>query len=316
MDSKDLNLATISEHLSTPEKARCLLETILWPDGPVCPHCAGMNAHRMVSREGSKNAVRDGLLKCRECQGKFTVKVGTIFEGSHIPLNKWLMAIFILCSAKKGISAKQLERSLGVTYKTAWFLAHRIRHGMSAGPLAELLKGTVEVDECYYGQKTHGKGFKSSSKSAVVALVERETGLRRSVVMERLTANTLQAAVREHVAPGATLNTDEHAGYHALKADYKHKTVKHAKDAEGKREYHRVEADGEIVTTNFAESSFSLLRRGVFGAFHHISRKHLGRYVGEFDFRWNSRKTSDGERTVLAIGGFAGKRLKYRDSSN
>ena len=311
---EDLSLPEIMARFNTEEKAIEYMEAILWKNGPVCPHCQNADGSKMwklVANQEKK--VRAGLRQCAECKKQFRVTVGTIFEDSHIPLNLWIIAWYLMSGAKKGISAKQMQRHLGLgSYKSAWFLCHRIRYAMADPVFEGKMTGTVEVDECYYGPKTKGQGFKSHSKSAVIALVDRKTGNRRSVVIDDVvTSKNLQAAVREHVAAGATLNTDEHHGYKKLKADYRHKTVRHGQQGE-KREYHRVEENGEVVTTNFAESSFSLLRRGVIGNFHHISRTHLARYVAEFDFRWNSRKKTDGERTVEGLGKTAGKRLTYK----
>lgn len=316
MNPKELNLATISEKISTPEKARVFLESILWPNGPVCPHCKGMDACRIVSRPGSKYPVRDGLLKCRKCSKKFTVMVGTIFSDSHIPLNKWLMAIFLLCSAKKAISAHQLHRSLGITYKSAWFMAHRLRYAMHNPNFGAQMDGVVEMDETYVGGKVPkfgarrlGRPGPDSHKVPVVSLVQRD-GSKRSMVMDRVTSKNLKAAVVQHVKGGSVVVSDGFPAYRKIDGDHKHHSVNHSAG-----EYARREGDF-IVHTNTVESSFSLLKRGIVGAFHHVSKEHLPRYLSEFDFRWNSRKSTDGERTILAIGGVVGKRLTYRDSSN
>ena len=304
-DAADLNLVELAQKYSDEDKARELLESILWPNGPVCAHCKSTRAYKLIPHVISKRSARKGLYKCRECRKQFTVTVGTIFEDSHIKIGKWLMAIFLLCSSKKGMSAKQLQRSLGMTYRSAWFMAHRIRYAMNAGPLAELLKGIVEIDETYVGGKTRGMGpAYKGNKTPVVSLVQRD-GVKRSVVMERVTAKNIHAAVKAHVAAGEKIMTDESPLYTGLRTTFQKQSVCH-----GRGEYVRGEAH-----TNTVESSFALLKRGVIGAFHHVSKTHLGRYLSEFDFRWNSRKTTDGERTVLAVAGFAGKRLKYRDSS-
>ena len=311
---EDLTLPEIMQRFSTEEKAIEYMESILWPNGPVCPHCGNADAQKIWKLTAEKEKkIRAGLWQCAECKKHFRVTVGTIFEDSHIPLNLWIVAWYLMSGAKKGISAKQMQRHLGLgSYKSAWFLCHRIRYAMADPVFKDKLSGTVEVDECYYGPKAKRKGFHATTKSAVIALIDRKTGNRRSVVIDDvITAKNLQQAVREHVAAGSTINTDEHGGYKGLKADYKHKTVRHGKSGE-KREYHRIGANGEAVTTNYAESSFSLLRRGVVGNFHHISRTHLARYVAEFDFRWNHRKTSDGERTVAGLKKTAGKRLTYK----
>jgi transposase-like protein len=301
----ELNLVEIAAKYADEDKARAFLESILWPNGPVCPHCSSTEAYRLTPKAGSKSPARKGLCKCKACRKQFTVTVGTIFSDSHIPIGKWLMAIFLLCSSKKAISAHQLHRSLGMTYKAAWFMAHRIRYAMSDGPLAELLKGTVEVDETYVGGKTKGMGRAyKGNKTPVVSLVQRN-GIKRSMVMERVTAKNLRKAVKEHVHSEAQVMTDDSPLYVNLPAKFNRQSVCHSAG-----EYVRGE-----VHTNTVESSFSLLKRGVVGAFHHVSAKHLGRYLSEFDFRWNSRKNTDGERTILALGGFVGKRLTYRDSS-
>jgi transposase-like protein len=313
---EELTLPEIMARFSTEEKAIEYMESILWQNGPVCPHCGNANAEKIWKLTANKEKkIRVGLRQCAECKKSFRVTVGTIFEDSHIPLNLWLVAWYLLSGAKKGISAKQMQRHLGLgSYKSAWHLCHRIREVLQSPVVTgDKLSGMVEVDECYYGPKTKGKGFRRGSKSAVVALVERQTGKRRSVVLsEIVTGKNLREAVQEHVAAGATIHTDEHPGYKKLGDDgYRHKFVTHGQSG-GKREYQRIEADGEIVSTNYAESSFSLLRRGVIGNFHHISRKHLGRYVAEFDFRWNSRKETDGERTVSGLEKAKGKRLTMK----
>src|SRR5688572_30561090 len=180
-DAEELNLMTLAQDYSDPDKARNLLETLRWPEGATCPHCKAKNPYKIEAKPGSKT--RKGLYKCRECRKQFTVTVGTIFEDSHIPISKWLMAIFIICSSKKGISAHQLHRMLDITYKSAWFMAHRIRFGMNEGPLADLLTGAVEIDETYIGGKPRhgdpkpepGEGYKKNSRKVpVVALVQRD----------------------------------------------------------------------------------------------------------------------------------------------
>lgn len=315
MTPDDLSIFELTQRFNTEESELAYFETIRWPDGPVCPHCQNSDASKIYARTADKaKKVRVGLRECGVCGKQFRATIGTIFEDSHIPLNKWLVAFYLICGAKKGMSAMQLKRHLGLgSYKTAWFMAHRIRHAMQNPSFLAPMKGIVEVDECYFGPKARmtGPGCFVGRKTAVVGLVERETGKRRSVLLDRVNSKNLQAAVREHVEAGSTINTDELPAYKGLKTDYTHKTVRHS-SYRGKKEYHRVEAGGEVVTTNHAESSFSLLRRGVIGSFHHISNKHLGKYVAEFDFRWNSRKSTDGARTVSALAKTAGKRLTYK----
>lgn len=314
---EDLTLPEIMARFSTEEKAIEYLESLLWKNGTMCPHCGNNDAAKIWKLTANKEKkIRVGLWQCAECNKHFRVTVGTIFEDSHIPLNLWLVAWYLLSGAKKGISAKQMQRHLGLgSYKSAWFLCHRIRHALADVAPEGKLSGMVEVDECYFGPKTKGKGFRRKSKSAVVALVERKTGQRRSVVIsDVVTGKNLRQAVREHVEAGSAVHTDEHHGYKPLKADYDHRFVRHGQSGQN-HEYQRIEADGVIVSTNYAESSFSLLRRGVIGNFHHISRKHLGRYVAEFDFRWNSRKQNDGQRTVEGLQKSVGKRLTMNETT-
>jgi transposase-like protein len=290
------------------DKARETLERILWPDGPVCPHCGAVeNLTRLQGK-----AHRIGVFQCNNCHDQFSVTVGTIFEDSHIPLRKWLMAFALLCSAKKGISALQLQRELELgSYRTAWHLCHRIRHAMSKEPLAGLLRGTVEVDETYVGGKPrqrHGqpkpKKGRGTKKVAVVALVERG-GHARAHKVKHVDAKTLGRVIRENVDLRSTLMTDQFGSYAEIgsKFDGGHHTVNH-----GKGEYVRGDA-----STNEVESYFALLKRGIVGSFHHVSKNHLDRYCDEFSFRWNHRKTTDSERTIEAIKGAEGKRLSYRD---
>jgi transposase-like protein len=290
------------------DEARATLERTLWPDGPVCPHCGAVeNLTRLHGK-----AHRTGVFQCNNCHDQFSVTVGTIFEDSHIPLRKWLMAFALLCSAKKGISALQIQRELELgSYRTGWHLCHRIRHAMSKEPLAGLLRGTVEVDETYVGGKPrqrHGqpksKKGRGTKKVAVVALVERG-GKARAHKVERVDAKTLGNAINENVDRRSTLMTDRFGSYAEVGSRFfgGHHTVDH-----GKGEYVRGDA-----STNEVESYFALLKRGVMGSFHHISKQHLDRYCDEFSFRWNHRKTTDSERTIEAIKGAEGKRLSYRD---
>ena len=285
------------------DEARAHLESLLWPDGPSCFHCKSKNA---CKRSGE--TARAGLYLCRDCRKEFTVTLGTIFEDSHLPIAKWLKGFHLMCSSKKGISALQLQRNLGLgSYRTAWFMAHRIREAMKDVPALAQLGGEVEVDETYVGGKVRGKGHKAGwdNKTPVVSLVERG-GKKRSVVMPSVTAKNLRAAVKQHVTPGAHVHTDEKRGYRNLKDQYQHKAVNH-----GQGEYVRRSNDGPDVTTNTVESSFALLKRGIVGAFHHVSPEHLHRYCAEFDFRWNHRKVADVERTKNALLAAQGKRLRY-----
>ncbi len=294
------------QHLAdlTEDQARTYLESLLWVDGAVCPHCGSKNVYKMVG-----TSCRPGLHRCRACEKQFTVTVGTIFEDSHIPLRKWVRAFHLMCSSKKGISALQLQRNLGLgSYRTAWHMAHRIRLAMQCNPLSSLLTGTIEVDETYVGGKNIGKGWQHTmdNKVAVVSLVERG-GSKRSMVMHKVTAKNLREVVEKNVEPYSYVHTDELAAYKNLKKGFQHSSVNHKA-----KEYVLKKPSGKVVTTNTVESSFSLLKRGIYGAFHHVSHKHLPRYLAEFDYRWNERKASDVERTKTALVGSKGKRLSYK----
>jgi transposase-like protein len=306
-------MAAIDVGRLTEDEARAILEEIRWPEGPVCPHCKS-NAVTRIQAKSKK--VRDGLFQCNGCRKQFTVILGTVMQGSHITLRQWVQAFYSMCSHKKGVSALQLQRNLGLhSYQSAWFLAHRIRLAMKADPLASRLNGIVEVDETYVGGKPRkgkrnesgdlivNKRGRGTKKVPVVALVERDGRIRTRVV-EHVNASNLKAAIRENVNPKAAIQTDELNLYAGIGKEFEggHKTVNHS---EG--EYAR-----EDVNTNTAESFFALLKRGVHGTFHHISKTHLHRYCDEFSFRWDERKVTDGERAVSAIKGAEGKRLIYR----
>jgi transposase-like protein len=293
------------------DRARAILESIRWPNGAVaCPHCGDMGPYRLTP--GSGSSTRKGLWKCRACRKQFTVTVGTIFEDSHIKIGKWLMAFHLMVASKKGMSAHQLHRMLGITYRSAWFMAHRIRYAMQQPPLVDKLKGItgiVEADETYVGGKVRnfkkgqrGRGRGTDNKVPVVSLVERR-GRVRSFPMKRITADMLKHVLTKHIHADARLMTDSYAAYKQVgKAFAAHATVDH-----GREEYVRGDAH-----TNTVEGYFSLLKRGVYGTFHHVSHKHLWRYLSEFDFRYNERRATDNERTLIALRQTEGKRLTYR----
>lgn len=290
------------------EAAFAHLESILWADGIACPHCGSVSG-----RHYDLGKTRIGLRKCSDCRKQFTVKVGTVFESAHIPLHKMLQAVYLMTSSKKGISAHQLHRVLEITYKSAWFLAHRIREAMRSGDLTPMggEGKTVEADETYFGDKdvvtTRTKRGKSglSSKRAVVALVERG-GEVRSFHPERADKVTVAKIVTENVAKETTLNTDESGLYKEVGPAFaKHETVKHTAN-----EYVRGDA-----YTNTIEGYFSIFKRGMKGVYQHCGEKHLHRYLAEFDFRYNNRSAlgcHDGERAKRAMAGIVGKRITYR----
>lgn len=305
--SDQINLATLAKHFSDEDAARELLERMRWPNGPVCPRCKSTVAYRLTPRVESKRPVRKGVLKCKGCRKQFTVTVGTIFENSHIPLSKWLLAIHLLCSSKKGMSAHQLMRMLNLkSYKSAWFMAHRIRYAMAQEPIQ--LEGVVEVDETYVGGKAknmHKSQRGTVDKAPVVTLVERN-GRVKSVFMEEVTGKNMKVALQDCIVPAAQVMTDESPLYSFAQDDFAgHESVNHKAG-----EY--VRGDAHV---NTSESVHVLLKRGIIGTYHHVSKFHLHRYLSEFDFRFNNRKVKDGERTLEAVKGFEGKRLMYRDSS-
>jgi transposase-like protein len=270
------------------------------------------NAYRLTPRPGSKT--RKGLWKCRDCRSQFTVTVGSVFEDSHIALSKWVIGIHLMCASKKGMSAHQLHRMLGITYRAAWFMAHRIRYAMA--PLQdEKLRGTVEADETYVGGRASNKlrkmgtGRGTANKIPVVSLVERG-GRVRSFVMPRVTADHLRALLKKNVRRDATLMTDEFPGYQGLDRTFKggHQTVKHAA-----KEYVR-----GVAHVNTAEGFFGILKRGINGVYHHVGQGHLWRYLSEFDYRYNHRTAlgiNDGERAAQVVRQVGGRRLTYNPSS-
>lgn len=280
----------------TNHQARQYLEKLRWPTGAVCPRC---KKQEVVSVSGA----RDGLYNCRRCRRQFTVTVGTIFEGSHIPIAKWVQAFHLVCSSKKGMSTLQLSRMLGITYKSAWHMAHRIRYVMRPPRGTDKLSQTVEVDETYVGGKPSHKAktTRQERKTPVVAMVQRE-GPARATPTKTLSTAALLSTVQRHVGMDALLMTDEWKAYGGLDRVYEgRESVTHSKG-----EYVRGN-----VHTNTVESFFALLKRGIMGSYHHVSRKHLSRYCDEFAFRWSHRTVSDAERTMTALQQATGKQLSY-----
>lgn len=290
-------------------KAFEYLESVLWADGIVCPHC-GVVGGRVYSLEGKSTRV--GLKKCGECRKQFTVKVGTVFEHARMPLHKMLQAVYLMTSSKKGISAHQLHRVLEVTYKTAWFLAHRIREALRSGDLRPLGGGggVVEVDETFIGRKAgveQRRGY--AHKVPVLSLVHRETGQCRSFVIDNADRETIIPIVLANVDRETYIMTDEAGPY---RGQFRHLFLGHGRVNHTAGEYGRGR-----VHTNTIEGSFSIFKRGMKGVYQHCSEKHLHRYVSEFEFRYNNRAAlgcDDGDRSVQALRGILGKRLEYRSA--
>jgi transposase-like protein len=288
------------------DKAREALEAIRWPDGPVCPHCGCCEPSQIAL--GNGKAHRSGLYYCAGCNGQFTVTIGTVMERSKIPLSKWLLAMHLMGASKKGMSSLQLQRMLGITYKSAWFLCHRIREAMTPvnpGPIGGENK-VVEADETFIGGKKKNRAFAKvePKKQVVLALVDRH-GESRSFHIADVSAKTLRQKIVTTVSRKSHLMTDELASYASIGKEFSgHGTVNHSAD-----EY--VSTDG-FRHINTAECRFSLMKRAVYGTHHSVSEAHLHRYLSEWDFKWNTRKTNDGERAALIAKGIEGKRLTYR----
>jgi transposase-like protein len=288
------------------DKAREALEAVRWPDGPFCPHCGNSDQEKIAKGQGK--AHRPGLYYCAECNGQFTVTVGTVMERSKIPLSKWLLAMHLMGASKKGISAVQLQRMLGVTYKSAWFMCHRIREAMTPakrGPIGGQNR-VVESDETFIGGKAKNRAYakKQPKKHAVLTLVDRD-GDSHSFHIANVRAKTLREAIVKTVDRKSHFVTDELASYESIGREFAgHTTVNHSAN-----EYVRL---GGFTHVNTAESRFSLMKRAVFGTHHSISEAHLSRYLAEWDFKFNTRKMKDGERAALIAKGIEGKRLTYR----
>lgn len=306
---EELRLATRSEDAAVE-----FFEKHRWGADPACPRCGVTDVYKMMNRNAPELRELNYRWRCRGCKKMYSVRTGLVLEESRLPLRIWVYAFWKACASKKGVSALQISRECEISYKTALFLMHRIRYAMledASG--APKLSGTVEVDETYVGGKpryrmsepdAEGRQFVKvdaiKEKAPVMAMVERG-GRVRVRHIERVDRDTLGAAVREMVEAGSTLYTDENASYQHLGEKYRHATVKHSA-----KEYARGD-----VSTNTVEGFFSLLKRGVYGTFHSVSKHHLHRYLAEFEFRYNHRSIDDGERTLAAIRGAEGKRLLY-----
>ena len=315
-----LNLATLPKYLVDEAAAWELLERLRWPEGQVvCPHCGVIDPqHYFISARSGERKTRTGqttyrrLWRCRHCRKQFSVLVGTIFESSKIPVSKWLLAMWLFNAGKNGVSALELQRHLGVSYQTAWFLGHRLREAATREPLSNLLSGTVVADETWVGgepknrhaNKRVGSKQGLTDKTPVVALVHKESGEVRTRVVANVNGENLRRVLTDHVDPATThLHTDSANVYTPIGQEFaSHGTVNHSIG-----EYVR---DG--ISTNEAESFFAQFKRSLDGTHHNVSKTHLGRYATEFEFRWNTRKMTDAERVQKLIGASVGKRLTYR----
>ena len=291
------------------EAAYAFVEARIWPRGPVCPHCGGVEKNRKMQGKST----RIGVYKCYDCRKPFTVKIGTIFEASHIPMRLWLQAIFLVASSKKGISSNQLHRTLGITLKSAWFMSHRIREAMKDNGLGLFGDngGAVEVDETFIGRDfdkkpkgvKKGRGYEHKNKA--LSLIDRSTGKSRSMVVDDLKLKTLLPILQSNISPKARVLTDEATQYARLRMHFRdHGFVRHSVG-----EY--VSREDSTLHANTAEGFFSIFKRGMKGVYQHCGHNHLNRYLAEFEFRYNTRGMDDGERVLEAIRGAEGKRLVY-----
>lgn len=312
-----------SPRFTNETAAREHLEALRWPQGPYCPHCGSFAAKRLPAQRGRptkahpEGAIRDGVVQCNDCRKQYSVTVGTVFESSKIALHKWVLATFLLCSSKRGMSGHQLARMLGVTQKTAWFMSHRIREAMRPVDGEPPLGGEgkiVEADETFIGgkEKNRHKSKRATrrlggnwGKETVFSLVERDGNVRSTHVVS-VTAANLRPILVSQIDPATMLFTDDAGQYRHMGRAFKHEAVNHTAG-----EYVR-----GLAHTNTVEGYFSILKRGVVGTYYHMSATHLHRYCAEFDFRYNTRKGNDFERCELALKGIAGKRLTYRRTDN
>lgn len=301
--------ALSAPHFHNEDAAFAYVEARVWPEGPTCPHCGGVE--RISKMQG--NSTRKGLYKCYQCRKPFTVRMGTIFESSHVPLHIWLQAMYLIAGSKKGISSNQLHRTLGVTLKTAWFMSHRIREAMRSNDtdLFGTGGGFVEADETFIGQekgKVMSRGWHHKMK--VLALVDRDTGRSRAHVIDWVDTATIKPILLANISREAKLMTDEGSVYKRLGGMFRggNFVVHHASG-----QY--VNLANRALHTNTIEGYFSIFKRGMRGIYQHCGKQHLHRYLAEFDFRYSNRQANgfdDAARANLLLGGIVGKRLTYQ----
>jgi transposase-like protein len=317
---------TLAKGIRNEADAYAYMESMRWPDGPVCPHCHSREQHYFLTpksgtgarktRTGSESQRR--VWKCKSCRKQFSVITGTVFHGTKVPLHTWIMVVFEMAANKNGIAAREIARKYGVAPKTAWFMTNRLREAMKNLAPERLITGTVIADETFIGPTPRfqhgykpikdGQGKMRADKVSVVSLIEKESGEVRSRVIPNVTGENLRSVLEEHVSmPHSVLHTDSEVSYRAVSHRFKeHHVVNHAE-----REYVRGD-----VTTNQAENFFSQLKRSLDGTHHHVSREHLHRYLAEFDFRHSTRDLSDAERMQRIVGRAGGRRLTYKPRMN
>jgi len=313
---------TLAKQIKTEGDAYLYMESLRWPDGPVCPHCHSRAKHYFLTPKTGTGArkTRTGSMserrvwKCKSCRKQFSVITKTVFHGSKVPLHTWLMVVFEMCANKNGVAAREIARKYGVAPKTAWFMTNRLREAMKNLAPERLMTGTVVADETFIGPTPRyqhgykriagGQGQMRDDKVAVMSLVDKDSGEVRSRVIPDVTGDNLRAVITEHVeTPKSVLHTDQEAAYMPIGQKFiAHHTVNHSV-----REYVRGD-----VSTNQAENYFSQLKRSLDGTHHHVSREHLHRYLAEFDYRYSTRDLSDTERMQRLMGRVGGRRLLYK----
>ena len=309
-----LTLARINEHFHDEKQLATSLKScvgLMAPSARSAERSETLVSWKRVPTRRNRSARASG--SATDCE-QFSATVGTVFEDSHIPMHRWLLIAYLMCASKKGMSAHQIHRMTGISYKTVWFMCHRPRFAMTQHGMFEKLRGLVEIDETYVGPKKKGTGLTGlgrpeSKKRPVVSLMERsENGSRvRSFHVERVTLNNIKPIMRDHVEAGTIIQTDEATVYHFLHDDYPdHDVVTHKK-----KEYSRYE-NGRHITTNTVEGFFGLVKRGVYGTYHHWGRGYMQQYLNEFDFKFNHRKVNDSDQALLALKATEGKRLTLR----
>jgi transposase-like protein len=317
---------TLAKGIKTEADAYTYMESLRWPDGPICPHCHSRAKHYFLTPKSGTEArkTRTGtetqrrVWKCKSCRKQFSVITGTVFHGTKVPLHTWIMVVFEMAANKNGIAAREIARKYGVAPKTAWFMTNRLREAMKNLAPERLISGTVIADETFIGPTPRyqhgykrlpgGQGVMRADKVTVVSLIEKESGEVRSRIIPNVTGENLRSVLEEHVSmPHSVLHTDMEVSYRAVSHRFKaHHTVNHQD-----REYVRGD-----VTTNQAENFFSQLKRSLDGTHHHVSREHLHRYLAEFDFRHSTRDLSDAERMQRIVGRAGGRRLTYKPRMN